>query len=126
MKHGIMSAFEELQRRLNDRRCNRDKFAKDVCEAWCALYQALGGTITGSGYSHAQWGILPNATRCIGLIVAARSFSEKLRPFPSSNIYVNGKDGEHTAEYKAYMDQPLGASNELWDAAADACEESVA
>lgn len=124
MKHGIMSAFEELQRRMNDRSCNRDKYAKEVCEAWCNLYQALGGTITGTGYL--PYGILPNATRCIGLIVAARSFSEKLRPFPSGSVYVNGKDGEYTPEYKAYMDQPLGASNELWDAAADACEESVA
>ena len=81
MKHGIMNAFEELQRRLNDRRCNRDKFAKDVCEAWCALYQALGGTITGTGYVHGAYGILPNATRCIGLIVAARSFSESFDRF---------------------------------------------
>jgi hypothetical protein len=71
-------------------------------------------------------GILPNATRCIGLIVAARSFENGLRPRSTGSVYVNGKDGEYTPEYKAYLDQPLQASIELWEAAADACEESVA
>jgi hypothetical protein len=42
-----MSAFDSLQRRMNDRSCNRDKYDKDVCEAWCVLYIALGGKITG-------------------------------------------------------------------------------
>jgi hypothetical protein len=51
---------------------------------------------------------------------------EKLLPFPHGKIYVNGKDGELTLEYLAWQAQPNGALGELWSAAADACEESVA
>ena len=124
MKKGIMSAFDELQRRMNDRCNNSEKYAKEVCGAWCDLYLALGGKIEMNGYT-ATWGILPNATRCLGLIISARAMEERMSPFPNGKIYVNGKDGEYTSEYKAYLDQPHGVLNELWDAAADACEESV-
>lgn len=117
-----MNAFDELQRRMSDRSCNLGKFSKDVCAAWCGLYLALGGRISGD-YSHSH--VLPNATRCVNLIVAARTMEEKLLPFPHGKVYRNGKDGQESDEYKAWQAQPNGALSELWEAAADACEESV-
>ncbi len=123
MSRGIMSAFEELHNRMRDRACNRGKYDKEVCTAWSKLYQALGGVLTG------DWSVsyvLPNATHCVGLIVAARIMDETFKPFPHGKIYVNGKDGEFTPEYKEYMAQPHGALQALWEEAADACEESVA